>query len=455
MVQGSPLPTPSAAPARRGIYEIVGIPVFVFLTALALWSAFIYSKSLAKGEILAHPVPEMVWDWMPAPANAAPEVANQLGADYMALLFPARHFHNGGGMYDAGLDPWGRPSYTYPPFTLWLYGATLARLDFIPSLLIHNWLQVAFVLLAFFVVAKKLALKARRMGWGALFLFWCLFLSCPGVLTFERGQTELFVLASFLFVIGGIFSHDWRLFLLAGLFGAFKWSSYPFLFMASGFYGLLHARQSTRRTLLNFAALWAVPVLTSAPFVHPSIAFYVKMVRESELTFPPNGVSQLFFLNRWFAKTTPFITLLLGGLLVMREKKRSHADLSFITVIFLTLALFVAETYGTTCYEYRDVPLFAFVLLGVWLSQHRPDKPGRFAYSLGLVFLAIYISRPVDAWHTMWEYQRPLFFILFPLALALGTWIVHLVRPAGPSVLAADHGEESANLAEASPRHTR
>jgi hypothetical protein len=413
-------------PTRDG-FKVAGLTnlIFLALTLLSLRSAFVYSRALATGEIPDEAFPQLLYAWMPAPADAVPEVANQLGADYMALYLPAKYLGGGDGIYSAALDPWRRPAYTYPPYTLWIYKATFARLNYVPSLLVHNWLQVALVAFAFFTVARKLALDSKRIATGVLFLFWACFLTAPGVLNYERGQSELYVLASFLLVIGGMFDHDWRFFLLAGVLASLKWSSYPFMFMCSGFYGLLHMRSTAVRMIRNLSLLWAVPILTSAPFIHPAVGFYVRLVMESEMTLNPVGVSQGLFLPKFVAKCTPFIALLLGSFLIQREKRRANPDLPFVQVLCITFALFVGQTYGTTCYEYRDMGLYSFILLGLWLARHRAGQRRTRIYCAGIALLAVYVGRPFASLRDLWILERPLLFIVFPMVVVVASLLAH------------------------------
>jgi hypothetical protein len=314
-------------------------------------------------------------------------------------------------MYDVSYDPWRRPATTFPPVAVWLYSRTLARLDYPWALLCHNWMQVVLALVCLLWSGSWMGIAPRRLAFTGLCLFSLLFLTPPALASFERGQTELYVLGAFFLLIGGVFTRRRPLFAAAGIVASLKWSAYPFLFMAGWVY-LLSGVQEGRRlreSICDLAVLWIWPALTALPWLFPDIADYLREVRLSELGLAPGGVSQTLALPPWAAKLTPF-AFALSAALLLRSPKGSLAIRRSLEVL-LAVALVLSLTYGTICWEYRNLGAFGALLLLV-----SPSAPREMVFRWGLAFLLSYLARPIEALEPYFDFYRHQLVLLFTLA---------------------------------------
>ena len=135
------------------------------------------------------------------PSNAPYGAGGKCGLDYGCLYFSAKNYLAKSEMYSSSADPFGRPAVTFPPFLIFLVAKTLAYFDFPISVLLSNFIQIIFFLVAAhsFFRNGSVTWRARIGGFTAFgFLLFC---TPIGLIWFERAQTELFVaIASLLFV---------------------------------------------------------------------------------------------------------------------------------------------------------------------------------------------------------------------------------------------------------------
>jgi hypothetical protein len=292
---------------------------------------------------------------------------------------------------------YGYPQYTaqfgvksaYPPLTNWLY-VPLTFLDYNVALIVHSFLSLALFLILALIVLKKYKLHAYSFKFLAFFSL--LYFYTPlGFAHFERGQFDFWPASAYLLIFTCIFMERNALAaaLAAGLLGALKWSSAPFI----GTISLFGWCNSTLKKKWLFVLPPAV-MLLSALILYRQVLEYWPILRMYAFQDKPKGVGFMLFLPRSLAEMVQIFSCLLVIIIsvsLYRRRERRSDLLQYISFPF-ALTMFIQGTcFGATSFEYRIVAIIGLVPgFLIWLN-YVPDIPEKLKVATAVFFAAFII----------------------------------------------------------------
>jgi hypothetical protein len=309
-----------------------------------------------------HPLP--IYQLMPTPGTSpfagAPGAA---GADFSQVYTSAQALRHGQSAYQPTspefADRFGRPP-GYPPLMNWVY-LPLSFLPYWAALLLHLGLSLAALGAVTIMTLRGAGLPALvapvLLTQAAL-----LFLTPAGVTFLERGQFDLLVATACALLLACLYlpRRTLPLALAAGLIGALKWTSVPFVV---GFAAV--ALIGTGRWPLALAP--AALALGTFAF-WSGLRQYWRTIEVYELGLPPFGLTLQHFLPRVAAKAVPVAATAMTGVLLLlqpapeRGRRFQAAALPFA----LCLANFTV-CFATVSYEYHTVTALGLLpALVVW-----------------------------------------------------------------------------------------
>ena len=386
----------------------LGVAGVVF-AALALGTMYRDFRILLTANGSSFFYPSSIYGIAPLPA-AAPSAkrATAAGVDFSQVYNSAIALRHGQSAYRSRNgdipNPFGRePGYGYPPLTNWLY-VPLSLLPYGAALMTHAVLSVCLFLgIALHVLVK--AGLVRQSAVVCLVLFGLYFLTPIGVTHLERGQFDLFVAAAVLACISCLLLPGGHpgLAVAAGLLGAMKWTSVPFLLCFCAL-GVVSAERRKRR---DFFLVPAVMLLATLAF-GSGLKEYWPTIQKFEIGAKPFGLTLQNFMPRWAARSVlPAVTL--GAAALVRIAARSPAARGrLFAAIGLPFALALSclsICFGTLSYEYHAVTLLGLIPAVVVWTVREPEVSrrgkvvicGAFGAFLCVAFRAVtlYVFSPV------------------------------------------------------------
>ena len=400
---------PAEVPAaHEGIARAfcLGVAGVVF-AALALGTVYRDFRILLTANGSSFFYPSSIYGIAPLPvADPSAKRATAAGVDFSQVYTSALALRHGESAYRPRSaefqDRFGREP-GLPPLTNWLY-VPLSLLPYGAASMTHAVLSVCLFLgIALYVLGK--AGLVRQSAVVCLVLFGLYFLTPIGVTHLERGQFDLFVAAAVLACVSCLLLPGGHpgLAVAAGLLGAMKWTSVPFLlcFCALGFVS------AERRKRRDFFLVPAVMLLATLAF-GSGLKEYWPTIQKFEIGAKPFGLTLQNFMPRWAARSVfPAVTLAAAAL--VRVAGRSPAERGrLFAAIGLPFALALSclsICFGTLSYEYHAVTLLGLIpAVVVWTSREpgvsRRGKSvtcGVFAVFLCVAFrvVTLYVFSPV------------------------------------------------------------
>lgn len=294
-----------------------------------------------------------------------------LGVDFYQVYNSAKALRYGESEYNpktmALKDPFGRKP-NYPPFTNRIY-IPLSLLPYYQALTVHN-----FLTLGVFLGLVALMLKVFNLQtyiWKCLVLILLLYFYTPlGFSHFERGQFDLWVASSYLLVTSCFFLRRSSVLpaIGAGLFGAIKWSSAPFI----GTFSLFAFLGSNWKKSWVFLIPGLVMLLTAALFL-PEVREYWPSLQRYEFEANPAGISFMYFMPRAAAKFIQIIScgiIIVLTLLLHRDNEQRVAAFKALSFPFALTMFIMGMCYGTISFEYRIVSILGLLpAYLLWMEQ--------------------------------------------------------------------------------------
>jgi MFS family permease len=291
-----------------------------------------------------------------------PAMQGALGADFSQVYYSAKALHHGESEYAPKSpefqDRFGRKP-NYPPYTNRLY-MPLSSLPYYQAVIIHNFLSLG-VFLGLAILMLKIV-NLQNYIWKSLVFFLLLYFYTPlGFAHFERGQFDLWVASSYLLLFSCFFLR--RRYVMpavaAGLFGALKWSSAPFI----GTVSLMAFLGSNWKKSWIFLVPGLVMVLTAIIFL-PEVKEYWPSLQRYEFDARPFGISFMYFMPRVAAKGLQIIScglVIVLTLLLHRGDEGRLAAFKAISFPFALTMFIQGMCYGTISFEYRIVSIFGLL----------------------------------------------------------------------------------------------
>jgi hypothetical protein len=327
-----------------------------------------------------------------------PQMLGALGADFAQVYYSARALRHGESQYSPTTpefkDPFGRKP-NYPPFTNRLY-IPLSLLPYYQAVIIHNFLSLG-VFLGLAILMLKI-FNLQNYIWKSLAFFLLLYFYTPlGFAHFERGQFDLWVASSYLLLFSCFFLR--RRYVMpavaAGLFGAIKWSSAPFI----GTVSLMAFLGSNWRKSWIFLIPGLVMVLTAIIFL-PEVKEYWPSLQRYEFDANPYGISFMYFMPRVVAKALQIIScgvVIILTLLLHRGNDRRLAAFKVISFPFALTMFVQGMCYGTISFEYRIVSIFGLLpAYLLWMEkggiQSTPVKAAMTAFFALFLFISFRVG---------------------------------------------------------------
>jgi hypothetical protein len=300
-----------------------------------------------------------------------PRMLGALGADFAQVYYSATALRHGESQYAPSnsefKDPFGRKP-NYPPYTNRLY-MPLSFLPYYQAVIIHNFLSLG-VFLGLAILMLKI-FNLQTYIWKSLAFFLLLYFYTPlGFAHFERGQFDLWLACSYLLLFSCFFLR--RRYVIpavaAGLFGALKWSSAPFL----GTFSLMAFLGSNWKKSWIFVMPGLVMVLTIIIFL-PEVKEYWPSLQRYEFNARPAGISFMYFMPRLAAKALQITSCgLVIVLTLLLHRGNNHRLAAFKAISFpFALTMFIqGMCYGTISFEYRIVSIFGLLpAYLLWMEQ--------------------------------------------------------------------------------------
>lgn len=372
------------------------------------------------------------YDCLPVPRHSG-STEQALGADFCQVYFSALALRHGQSAYEPDnaqfRDPLGRRP-NYPPLVNWAY-VPLTFLRYEDALIVHNFGSM-FLFVAMAVVMLH-ALRAPRDSWVlALPIAFLTFLTCIGQSHFERGQFDFLSAGACFAAFALLFSADTAttalLVVLAGLLGAAKWTSGPFL---GTFCGVCFVASGPGRRW-RFAAVAGV-ILLSVALLWQGVRDYWPSIEFYELNARTAGVSLRHFLPAPLSKSVQVICAALV-LVALRRCPRSSREsaLRAASLPFAVAMMLQGFCFCTISYEYRAVCLLGMLpCVGLWCGNVPEVRPRYQAAIIGLLGVFLLIAFRVYPF-VLWLSDRGTSLLYFAVSLMFLGFGLRLISCAGP-----------------------
>jgi hypothetical protein len=321
-------------------------------------SAVIVSRDMVTGDgsiSQLRPGPRYEVLRVPATSLTIPyQGENRIAADFAQVYFPARATADPSDAYSANPpDPWARPS-RYAPFVHWACAITICGLSYGWASLAHVWLQYIVFVLSLAYACHALGLT-RMLPAVLLAVHVGLFLTPVGLAWFERGQFSLYVAAAYLWLLLGIYRENAVYLALSALFGYFKWTSFPMLFVGLAVWMLAARDWHAFRSRLRLAAVPLAVVVALFALLPASGMYFLNGVAHQERVLTPEGLSLARLLPRWLVKGIPLALVIVGTI-----RGRLLQDARDLLPFWLGSAV-VLLLYPTMAFDYSVPCLFGLI----------------------------------------------------------------------------------------------
>lgn len=333
-----------------------------------------------------------------------PRMLGALGSDFYQVYNSARALRHGESQYNPTSpefqDHFNRKP-NYPPFTNRIY-MPLSLLPYYQALIIHNFVTLG-VFLALAVITLKV-FNLQTYTWKCIATILLLYFYTPlGFSHFERGQFDLWLASSYLLLFSCFFLSRRYLptAIGAGLFGALKWSSAPFV----GTFSLFAFLGSRWKKSWVFLIPGLVVLLTAALFL-PEVREYWPSLQRYEFEASPAGVSFMYFMPRAVAKVIQIIScalVIVLTLLLHRGNDQRTAAFKAISFPFALTMFIEGMCYGTISFEYRIVAIFGLLPAYILWMEHGGIRSAAVKIAMtGFFALFLFISFRVG-YYLIWD----------------------------------------------------
>jgi hypothetical protein len=317
--------------------------------------------------------------------SASPWTDISLGGDFSQVYAAAMALRYGYLQYTS---QFGVKS-AYPPLTNRLY-TILTHFDYPVALTIHNFLSLMLFAGLALLVMKNFNLQAYAWKFLA-FVFLLYFYTPLGFSHFERGQFDMWLASAYLLMFACMFLEEKALpaALGAGLLGALKWSSAPFI----GTVSLLGWFGSTWKRSWLFIVPPAVMALSALLF-YGQVREYWPVLHRYAYWTKPEGVSFLLLMPRSLAGTVQIFSCLLVTIIsacLYRRREQRGELLRYISFPFALTMFIQGSCISATSFEYRIVAIMGLVPgFLIWLNVV-PDIPEKLKIASAVFFAAFII----------------------------------------------------------------
>ncbi len=370
--------------------------LLISMIALTKFGEDVYSRiSFARTgiELPAYPRPAYSTMHVPGPDVAVQSAATKgpVGGDFSQVYFSAKALRSGQSAYTPQ-DPTLRDRFgrlpNYPPLVNWLY-KPLAALFYPDALLLHTGLTLSIFLGVCGTISFRTGIFHHF--WKVLVTCLLLFFYTPlGYTHFERGQFDFYTALAFMLLsaVMQVGHSGWSYAVLAGLFGALKWSSLPLLGAVSAFGFLFDLPRKRWVYVIPLAVVSLSILLFWRQFLEyiPSLQLYEFSSKESM------GLSFGHFMPKPLAKSFQILcAVLFSGVYFFYSRKQNPRTL-FIRVAFPFALVMAVQSvcFGAISFEYRVVSLLGMIVPFVlWAEKSDVSAKVKITMAVSLaVFLA-------------------------------------------------------------------
>ncbi|OGJ74754.1 hypothetical protein A2384_06895 [Candidatus Peribacteria bacterium RIFOXYB1_FULL_54_35] len=274
---------------------------------------------------------------------------------------PDRYFQN---------YQWDRTP-VHPPFTYFVY-RMLVPLGFPAVRTIHTIAKLALFFLS--AAAVLWSLRAEKVLLPTLLaILCCIFLSPTGLSELERGQSELFIAASFMLVFAAVFRDRALWLILAGIAASLKISSLlflgPFVFLAFAVNRERFGRMIFVIAVVFFSLLLFFPFLSG--FAR-SILVGDLLVGGADGNQYADGVSFALLFPYYIGKSIIIASTMFFLGIFLSIRGREQRTESFLRASFPLAVMLILQAIGfrTLSWEYKSVEILALLPgLYLWLRE--------------------------------------------------------------------------------------
>ena len=282
--------------------------------------------------------------------------------DFAHVYYAALNFNiSNSNFYNENHDIFGRSNViAYAPQMLFIYKYSICLLEYKYSAILNSNLQILLLLISIFLIFRS---KIKHVLISSLVVVNLIFLSPIALSWYERGQFDLYIAISFIWLLNGIQRNSKVSFIISAIFACFKLTSLPTLGIVLPIYFLFKGDRHAYINTLIFAFTF---ILTFLPFLHHVIPFFTNL-QQYELTARPVGISLLGLFNNpsrsiiLFTKLLPLIIIIAYSILLAINKSFRKEALSRSVTIFIFAVVVLMSLYGTDNHSYRIVVLVSFI----------------------------------------------------------------------------------------------
>jgi hypothetical protein len=375
---------------KKGIldFKLVFIVLNLMVLPFSFYNWFVITKIISTDidhidsifEILSN---KSTLDCILAPQFGLPIILPRHGFDFMTTItgekrasidfahvyYASKNFKiSNSNFYNENHDIFGRSNViAYTPQMLFVYKNSICLMKYNYAAILSSNLQILLLLISILLIFRS---ELKHAIISSLVIINILFLSPIALSWYERGQFDLFIAISFIWLLNGIIRESPVSFIISAIFACFKLTSLPTLSIVLPIYFLFKGNKHAYINTIIFAIAF---ITTFLPFLHHIIPFFTNL-QDYELSAKPVGISLLGLFKDpsssiiLFIKLLPFIIIILYSVLFIINKSLRNKVLNRSVLIFIFAIAVLMSLYGTDNHSYRIVVLVSFIPF-IYVSQ--------------------------------------------------------------------------------------
>jgi hypothetical protein len=281
--------------------------------------------------------------------------------DFGQVYYASRSFDiDNSGFYNENQDVFGRGNILYAPPMLFMYKNSICHLEYKYSAVFSSNLQILLLLMSILLIFRS---KIKYAIVTLLFIINLIFISPIALSWYERGQFDLYIALSYIWLLNGFQKDSKVSFIVAAFFAGFKLTALPALFIVFCLYFFFKGGKNVYINSLIFIVAFILPFL---PFSNQILPFFT-MIKNYEISTHPVGISLLCFFNNpsnfiiILIKLLPVIILIFYSVLFSFNRNIKNEVLNKSIIIFIFALVVLMSLYGTNNHSYRIIVLVSFI----------------------------------------------------------------------------------------------